>query len=175
MIVQLTLTSHRQNNTACKIILDKVSEDALTIGWSTKTCFEPYQWLAVTLVAAHTMSIELQVHASLQQSRLETFQQEACVHSKLKHPNIITLHGGFLEAPIHGNPDETCLVLEYATKGNLLGAMQDEDLKDSPCLQRLEIAKDVVCGLAYLHSCTPLLLHGDLKPGIVVMFDDGNG
>jgi len=62
--------------------------------------------------------------------------------SKVKHPSLLSLYGICLE------PNKTCLVVEYMSKGNLSALLRG---KTTPSFsQMIGIAKNIVRGMEYL-------------------------
>jgi len=55
-----------------------------------------------------------------------------------------------------------CLVTEYVVNGSLWDLLHSQALAIDPALM-VRLARDTACGLYYLHSHTPPLLHRDLK------------
>ena len=79
-----------------------------------------------------------------------------CNHTNLLHPTNYSI---FEEMPY--------LVLPYCRQGSsekLIGKLK----KDADIWKYIE---DVASGLAYLHACTPPIVHQDIKPGNVLIDD----
>ncbi len=79
-----------------------------------------------------------------------------CNHTNLLHPTSYSI---FEEMPY--------LVLPYCKQGSsekLIGKLK----KDADIWKYIE---DVASGLAYLHACTPPIVHQDIKPGNVLIDD----
>jgi serine/threonine protein kinase len=91
---------------------------------------------------------------------------------KLNHPNIVkhieayeVTTGG---TDIHGNPIIHHVgILEYADQGTFADLLK----KGTNYRQIEELAKDVIDGLAYLHS--EGIIHRDLKPTNILLFSGG--
>ncbi|KAD5317539.1 hypothetical protein E3N88_17485 [Mikania micrantha] len=87
--------------------------------------------------------------------------------SRLKHPNIITLHGYCVEQGQH------MLVFEYARNLSLAHALHSEAYMPLSWGLRLKIALGIARALNYLHStCVPPLAHGNLKSSNVLLDED---
>ena len=79
-----------------------------------------------------------------------------CNHTNLLHPTNYSI---FDEVPY--------LVLPYCRQGSsekLIGKLK----KDADIWKYIE---DVASGLAYLHACTPPIIHQDIKPGNILIDD----
>ena len=79
--------------------------------------------------------------------------------STLRHPNIVQLFGYFQDAT------RTGLVLEYCNNDDLDSYCVDKSLSE-----KLELTKQVLLALAYLHSRSPLVIHGDVKASYFVCY-----
>ena len=82
-----------------------------------------------------------------------------CHHTNLIHPTHFSI---FQETPY--------LVLPYCKQGSserLIGRLPDYDTL-------WKYIYDVSSGLAYLHALTPPIIHQDIKPGNVLIDDNGN-
>ncbi|KAK9055463.1 hypothetical protein SSX86_026546 [Deinandra increscens subsp. villosa] len=87
--------------------------------------------------------------------------------SRLKHPNIITLHGYCVE---HG---QHMLVYEYVRNLSLDQALHTEAYIPLSWGLRLKIALGIARALNYLHSiCVPPLAHRNLKSANVLLDED---
>src|SRR4051812_14520315 len=95
---------------------------------------------------------------------LKRFYREAQFTANLRHANIVTVYqlGDFESHPY--------LVMEY-----LAGQSLDSMLARQPMtlLQKLGYVRQVCNGLHYAHTRQPSIVHRDIKPGNVVVVDDG--
>lgn len=83
----------------------------------------------------------------------------------LRHPNITTVMG------VVADEGEALMVMEYMQHRSLGELLQNETVPlESETVQG--IAKDIACGMLYLHSHKPPVLHMDLKSANVLI--DGN-
>ncbi|KAG8751789.1 hypothetical protein FRC14_007619 [Serendipita sp. 396] len=91
--------------------------------------------------------------------------REMDVWWKLEHPNIVPLLGyvdGF--GPLHSP------ISPWYENGNASDYLKREGLG----LEfRLQLLREVSSGLRYLHQQMPVIVHGDLKPGNVLIDNDG--
>ncbi|KAF8306928.1 kinase-like protein, partial [Clavulina sp. PMI_390] len=89
-------------------------------------------------------------------------------HSQLKHKNIIPFLGIYQEDA--KSPPLT--VVPYIQRGSLSDLL-DKALHrlDSKTFQRILLG--VSCGVDYLHSLCPCVIHGDLHPGNVLIGESG--
>lgn len=81
-----------------------------------------------------------------------------------QHENLLTPTGYGIANDI------PYLVMPYSGKGsvgNLVGKLTDEK-------EIWKFLRQTASGLAYLHSCTPPIIHQDIKPGNILIDDNGN-
>ncbi|EOA36631.1 hypothetical protein CARUB_v10011871mg [Capsella rubella] len=101
---------------------------------------------------------------------LDEFKSEIAVLTRVRHRNLVVLHGYCLE----GN--ERLLVYQYMPQGTLsrhIFHWQEEGLKPLEWARRLIIALDVARGVEYLHTLAhQSFIHRDLKPSNILLGDD---
>ncbi|ESQ34179.1 hypothetical protein EUTSA_v10009860mg [Eutrema salsugineum] len=101
---------------------------------------------------------------------LDEFKSEISVLTKVRHRNLVKLHGFCLEG------DERLLVYQYMPQGTLsrhIFHWQEEGLKPLEWSRRLIIASDVARGVEYLHTLAhKSFIHRDLKPSNILLGDD---
>ncbi|XP_010462912.1 PREDICTED: receptor-like kinase TMK2 [Camelina sativa] len=101
---------------------------------------------------------------------LDEFKSEIVVLTRVRHRNLVILHGYCLE----GN--ERLLVYQYMPQGTLsrhIFHWQVEGLKPLEWTRRLIIALDVARGVEYLHTLAhQSFIHRDLKPSNILLGDD---
>lgn len=82
----------------------------------------------------------------------------------LRHPNIIDLAGYCMQG------EEYCLIYLFLPNGSLEDRLQ---LQGSfPTLswkQRLSIMQGAACGIQFLHTCQPSIIHGDIKSSNILL------
>ncbi|KAF8294170.1 kinase-like protein, partial [Clavulina sp. PMI_390] len=92
--------------------------------------------------------------------------REAITHSQLQHPNVIQFLGIYQEGP-----DALPLTIApYMERGSLQDSVANKFIKPH---HFGGIAVGISQGVAYLHSRTPPVIHGDLHPGNILL--DGSG
>jgi len=86
---------------------------------------------------------------------LKAFSHEAVLWRQLRHPNLLPFYGVY-----HWDlaRSRICLISPWMSNGNTL--LYLEKYPDS---DRVPLLFDVACGLDYLHSLDPSVIHGDLK------------
>ncbi|KAG8945161.1 hypothetical protein FRC04_001140 [Tulasnella sp. 424] len=92
---------------------------------------------------------------------LARFQQEAITWSGLVHPNIVPLIGYMLVPSLR-------FICPWYKQGNLW-----QYLNKNPDAQKLKLLHGIAKALDYLHSRSPRIAHGDIKPANVLI-DDQN-
>lgn len=88
---------------------------------------------------------------------LREFHSEVGIMESLRHPNVV-LFLGAVEAP-----PRLAIVSEFMPRGSLLRVLRRATTKQLPLLRRLRMALDAARGVHYLHSCSPPIVHHDLK------------
>lgn len=101
---------------------------------------------------------------------LNEFKAEIEVLTKVRHRNLVALHGFCV------NGNERLLVYEYMPQGTLgdrLFYWKDNGISPLSWTQRLSIALDVARGVEYLHSLAQQsFIHRDLKPSNILLGND---
>ncbi|KAF4355294.1 hypothetical protein F8388_026564 [Cannabis sativa] len=101
--------------------------------------------------------------------RLNEFQAEIAVLTKVRHKNLVSLLGYCI------NGHERLLVYEYMAQGTLnqhLFDWQKNGISPLTWKQRVTIALDVARGVEYLHSLAQQsFIHRDLKPSNILLDD----
>lgn len=92
-----------------------------------------------------------------QSLRTQEFMCEMRLLSKLRHPCITTVMGAVI-SPFH----PPMLVMEFMEYGSLYELLQNDTMHLGGDII-LQVMRDLVQGLRYLHSSRPPIFHGDLK------------
>ncbi|XP_077230484.1 putative serine/threonine-protein kinase SIS8 isoform X2 [Tasmannia lanceolata] len=93
---------------------------------------------------------------------LEEFRSEVRIMKRLRHPNVVLFMGAVTRAP------NLSIVTEFLPRGSLYRLIHrpNNQLDER---RRLRMALDVARGMNYLHNCTPVIVHRDLKsPNLLV-------
>uniref|UniRef100_A0ACD5Z3N9 Uncharacterized protein n=1 Tax=Avena sativa TaxID=4498 RepID=A0ACD5Z3N9_AVESA len=93
---------------------------------------------------------------------LEEFRAEVRIMLRLRHPNVVLFMGAITRVP------NLSIVTEFLPRGSLFRLIHrpNNQLDEK---RRLRMALDVARGMNYLHNCTPVIVHRDLKsPNLLV-------
>ena len=88
-----------------------------------------------------------------------SFQREVSQMYRLRHPNLVQMHGIML-APLR-------IVLEFCASGDLMGVLKRRQIKGRPIKMRL--ALDIANGMHFLHSLDPPFAHRELRSPNVLL------
>ncbi|XP_015879618.3 probable leucine-rich repeat receptor-like protein kinase At1g35710 [Ziziphus jujuba] len=112
----------------------------------------------VALKKLHTSEIE-------EPSLIKSFTNEVKTLTKIRHRNIVKLHGFCLH--------KKCmfLIYEYMEKGSLFCVLNnDAEAVDLDWSKRVNIIKGIVHALCYMHhSCTPQIIHRDVTSSNILL------
>ncbi|KAJ3321222.1 hypothetical protein HDU76_000125 [Blyttiomyces sp. JEL0837] len=98
---------------------------------------------------------------------LISFANESALLMSLRHRNIITMMGFGSRPPHH------FLITEFMPRGSVFDVLGD--FKQYPTLSselKHRMLMDVASGMAFLHSCNPLIIHQDLKSLNLLVAED---
>ncbi|XP_021909098.1 probable serine/threonine-protein kinase SIS8 isoform X2 [Carica papaya] len=90
------------------------------------------------------------------------FKSEVCIMKRLRHPNVVLFMGAVTRPP------NLSIVTEFLPRGSLYRLLHrpNNQLDER---RRLRMALDAARGMNYLHSCSPVIVHRDLKsPNLLV-------
>ncbi|XP_027357557.1 probable serine/threonine-protein kinase SIS8 isoform X2 [Abrus precatorius] len=93
---------------------------------------------------------------------LEEFKTEVKIMKRLRHPNVVLFMGAITRPP------NLSIVTEFLPRGSLYRLLHrpNSQLDER---RRLKMALDTARGMNYLHNCTPVIVHRDLKsPNLLV-------
>ena len=90
------------------------------------------------------------------QTTMRELQKEIEILSHLSHPNLVRLLG------VATSTDSFHLVTELCSGGSVYSYLHEMNQRFSP-VQIVSGCRDIVRGLAYMHSRSPRILHMDLK------------
>ncbi|XP_034696177.1 uncharacterized protein LOC117922232 isoform X2 [Vitis riparia] len=94
----------------------------------------------------------------------QDLQTEAQLLTRIRHKNLVSLHG------YHDEGSIIALIYEYMVKGSLRKYLSDENEVVLSWKQRIGIALDVAQGLEYLHDgCNPPIIHRDIKSANILL------
>ena len=88
--------------------------------------------------------------------------------SELSHPNIVNL------LDVCDEPTMV-IVCEFAKRGSLQHLIRDKRPGAYNLYTGIKVTKDAACGLAYLHSLDPKLMHRDIKAANILCQEDYTG
>jgi serine/threonine protein kinase len=106
-----------------------------------------------------------------QQREIKDLQAEIKLMKTFEHPNIVK----FLTSYTHdGFP---AVVMELCSGGSYwmrLQSLRTEELEARFCsCDFVKVLREVACGMVYLHSCQPPVIHRDLKAANILLDDKG--
>lgn len=93
---------------------------------------------------------------------LEEFRSEVRIMKRVRHPNVVLFMGAVTRAP------HLSIVTEFLPRGSLYKLLHRPN-NQLDVRRRLRMALDTARGMNYLHNCTPVIVHRDLKsPNLLV-------
>ncbi|CAL0312374.1 unnamed protein product [Lupinus luteus] len=93
---------------------------------------------------------------------LEEFKSEVQIMKRLRHPNVVLFMGAVTRPP------NLSIVTEFLPRGSLYRLIHRPN-NQLDVRRRLRMALDAARGMNYLHNCTPMIVHRDLKsPNLLV-------
>jgi serine/threonine protein kinase len=95
---------------------------------------------------------------NLPESRKKEFEREISALMKLRpHHNLVNFMGVSL------NHNELCIIMEFCFGGTLFDWLHKKPDIPLTWKQKVKIATDVACGMNYLNTAEPPIIHRDLK------------
>ncbi|KAL4578815.1 hypothetical protein LXL04_014946 [Taraxacum kok-saghyz] len=93
---------------------------------------------------------------------LDEFISEVRIMKRVRHPNVVLFMGAVTRAP------HLSIVTEFLPRGSLYKLLHRPN-NQLDFRRRLRMALDTARGMNYLHNCTPVIVHRDLKsPNLLV-------
>ena len=93
------------------------------------------------------------------------FKREIEVMYKVHHPNVVKLYG-------HFEDNNYCyFLMKYISKGNLYGLIPKDNKKRINPKVVINIMKDIISAVYYLHNINPPIIHRDIKPENILLND----
>uniref|UniRef100_A0A7C9E4K1 non-specific serine/threonine protein kinase n=1 Tax=Opuntia streptacantha TaxID=393608 RepID=A0A7C9E4K1_OPUST len=102
------------------------------------------------------------LHQAISGETLEEFRSEVRIMKRLRHPNVVLFMGAVTRPP------NLSIVTEFLHRGSLYRLIHrpNNQLDER---RRLRMALDAARGMNYLHNCSPVIVHRDLKsPNLLV-------
>jgi len=94
----------------------------------------------------------------LSEGRKKEFEREISALMKLRpHVNLVNLMGVSLYE------NDLCIITEYCAGGTLFEWLHERRSFNITWKQKVKMALDIACGMNYLHTCDPPIVHRDLK------------
>ena len=108
------------------------------------------------------IDVAIKFYGTLDQKGIEEFRNEFKIAYKLHHPNLLNIN--------HFDVFENCpyLVMPYCENGSVshhIGQMPESEI--------WKFVLDVSCGLTFLHTQKPPVVHQDIKPDNILITSDG--
>nr|XP_043631647.1 probable serine/threonine-protein kinase SIS8 isoform X2 [Erigeron canadensis] len=93
---------------------------------------------------------------------LDEFISEVRIMKRVRHPNVVLFMGAVTRTP------HLSIVTEFLPRGSLYKLLRRPN-NQLDYRRRLRMALDTARGMNYLHNCTPVIVHRDLKsPNLLV-------
>ena len=94
----------------------------------------------------------------LQANHMKEFERELAALVKIRpHQNLVSLMG------VSKNNQELCIITEFCHGGTVFDWLHRKKEFQITINQKIKMARDIACGMNYLHTCDPPIIHRDLK------------
>lgn len=103
-----------------------------------------------------TIAIKKLPSSCLSSDLMKEFRKEVSIMRSLTHPNVLQFFGCCMAPP------DICLAMEFMCRGSLYSILHNPQLPMNLSLA-LRLLIDAAKGCLYLHSCSPPIIHRDLK------------
>lgn len=100
---------------------------------------------------------ELHWNDRLHEKKVDAFRKELLIMLRFRHPNLVLLMGAVTRTLPYS------LILELCSGGTIFELLHRRRLFDLSWRQRMKILIDVAKAMNYLHLCSPVIIHRDLK------------
>ncbi|CAG7855258.1 SubName: Full=Uncharacterized protein {ECO:0000313/EMBL:CCA75949.1}, partial [Serendipita indica DSM 11827] len=121
----------------------------------------------LTWIRSGALLLRARVKVTQRQNSQPRRRREVTIGKILQHPNVLPVHG-IVEDRMFG--PFGAIVTPWCLNGNAAQYLH----KHAPSpLERYRLWQGVVGGLVYLHSHSPQIVHGDMKPPNVLIAADG--
>jgi serine/threonine protein kinase len=108
------------------------------------------------------VAIKKLIDQEITRASKQEFIGEVSIMRRLRHPNIVLFMG------VITSQDNMAIVTEFLPRGSLFKLLHRSGIR-LDLRRRLRMAEDVAKGMHYLHTCSPMIVHRDLKsPNLLV-------
>jgi len=113
----------------------------------------------------------LSLSENSKEKELAVFKKEVDLLASVRCPNVVMFMGAC------SRPPQLCMVMEFCGRGSLFELLESHRVQEPSgsrpkqllWTRRLQIALDIALGMNYLHTCSPPIIHRDLKsPNIMI-------
>ena len=107
--------------------------------------------------------------AQMTEQKMTEFFREVGILAKMRHPNLVLFMGAYTRSrPLR-------MVTEFCRGGTLHGLLHDKKNIFISFEQKLDILIDIICGLMFIHTSKPVILHGDMKSNNILLTNSVSG